>query len=533
MFSSFRGYRLAWLMADVLAGITLSAIIIPGQIAIAHLAEMPLTVGLYGTALACLLVAVLASNRIMVMGGDSTIAPMVAAGISAVAVAGSADYVSLVIAATVLAGLLLLVIGIAKWGWISDFLSKPIITGFMAGVAITIIVDQLPGLLGLPSGQGHVLDRIAQLIPDLGDINWTTAALGVLSLAVLFGTERINRRIPGALVVLIAAIGAVALFNLSAKGVATLGDLPGGLPTLHLPELTLDNIRLVLPTSLSIVLIALAQTSATSRSSAETFGFPLDVNADIRALGTANVGSGIVGAFPINASPSGTVIVGSMGAKSQLAGLVCGGIVLSFVLFAGDVLHDLPMATLSAVLMYISVKIFKVGEMKAMYSFDRLAFALMAFTLLGVVVLGVELGVLLAIAAAIVDRTRRSARPELLLEPEMSAANVVVYRLNGPLWFGNANWFKQAMIDSLNTSDAPRALVLDMRSTDDIDYTGASVLTELAVACRQRGVALAIVHLAGLADDAMTRAGLHDKIAEDRWFESVPSAVSAVVAPAR
>lgn len=525
VFPTFADYRSSYLVGDILGGITLAAIVVPGQIAIAHLAGMPSVAGLYGSAAACFFIALFAANRVLTGGCDSTIAPLLAGGIGLIATVGSDHYTALVILTTFLAGLMLLVIGIAKLGWIADFLSKPIVTGFMAGVAITIIVDQLPGILGVPGSQGHVLHRLASLAGELGLINWLNTLIGVLSLAALLAAGRYLPRIPGALLVLILAIGAVSLFDLPARGISVLGDLPQGLPPLTLPQISFDNIRAVLPTALAVVLIVLAQTAATSRSSAEAGGFATDINADFRALGAANTGASLVGGFAVNASPSGTVITAQMRARSQLASVLCGVILLIFALFAGGLLHNLPMATLSAILVFISIKIFKVSDMVTMWRFSMLSFSSMLVTLLGVVILGVELGILIAVVLAILDRTRRSSRPEILeLESDRDS---LIYHLNGPLWFGNANWFKQTVLDELEANPDVRWLVLDTTGIDDMDYTGVVALEALANACPPHQVAPVLVTHPGLTREAIDRSGMLHRTPLPE-YPTVPAALAAV-----
>ncbi len=549
---TLRGYRAKWLPVDLVTGVTLAAIFVPGQIAIAHLAGMPPTAGLYGTAAACVVIAVLARNRFLVAGCDSTLAPLLAAGVAAVAATGSPNYVPLVIATTFLTGVILLAVGIARLGWVADFLSRPIVTGFMAGVGITIIVDQLPQMLGVPGGSGHVPERLAQVVAELGQINWPTVCLGVVSLALLLIASRLSARIPGAFLVLVVAIGAVGILGLANDGVATLGDLPSGLPPIGFPDVSLDNIRLVLPTAVACTLIALAQTAATSRSSAERAGFDVDVNSDFRAMGLSNVASSAVGGFTVNASPSGTAMAQAMGTRSQIVSLVCGAVMVAFVLFLSNALHDLPMATLAAILVFISIKIIRVSEMRAMLQFSWMPFALMAVTLLGVVVLGVELGVLVAVVLAVVDRTRRTTRPELLPlvlgptgqwqpataetspgdSPASEASEVIVYRLNGPLWYGNANWFKQQILAALPpASGSPNGLpafVLDASGIDDMDYTGACVLRELVELCESRSVSTAIVVVPGRTQRALLRSQLSDILGQRRLYDSVEGAVAGV-----
>jgi sulfate permease, SulP family len=527
-FPTLHGYRASWLLTDLLTGLTLTVIFVPGAIAISRLVDMPATTGLYATIASCLMVAMLSRSRYLMMAADSTIAPVFSAGIVTVAAAGSPEFVGLVITATALAGIILLVIGISKLGWIADYLSRSVLTGFLAGVSITIIVSQLPGLLGLEPGDGHVLRRMGDLVVQLPKINWPTAVLGLVGLVIMLVCARISLRIPAAFIVLVLSVIAEVALNLADFGVDTLGDLTQGWPSVAMPDLSITDIRLVSTTALSVAMVAMVQTAATSRSAAEASpgGVQADVDGDFRALGAGNILASLVGGFATNASPSGTALTQSMRAKSQLPQIVCGLLILFFVLMAGEALRYLPTATLSAVLIFMATRIFRVSVMKKIWDFSKLSFSMMLFTFVAVLMLGVELGVLSAVIIAILDRTRRASRPELLPimqksdggwrptkkgEPDWEGG-MVAFRLNGPLWFGNANWFRQEMMAALKHDPAPAILVFDGTGTDDLDFTGVSTLEALALACKQRGVHLVLLANPGLFRTQLYRGGIVDDV---------------------
>ncbi len=543
LFPSLSGYRRSWLIRDLITGITIAAVAIPGQIAVAHLAGMPPATGLYAFIAACVVTAIITTNRHLTVAQDSTTAPMVAAGIVAIAAAGTGDYSNLVILVSLIVGLIFIAVAICKMSWIGDLLSIPIITGFMGGVAIIIVVSQLPDMLGLPAESGHVLDRLGELIRNLDHISWLCVAVSVTSLVALFIGARLTPKIPGILVVVIAAIFIVAILNLRNHGLAVLGPLPKGLPPLHFPHITLTTIREALPTALAVALIALAQTAATSRSAGVAGNFEINIRRDFGAVGASNVAASILGAAPVDASPSSTALVGSSRARTQAWALISAAILLVIVIWGGELVADLPYATLAAVMIFISVKIFRFDEMKRMYRLSKPAFALMALTLAGVVVLGVELGVLIALFAALIDRARRTARPEILtLTPSSSGdwgpqsgddervtpAGVVVRRLNGPLWFANANWFHQEMLAAIaDGPNKPRQLIVDTSGMDDIDYTGTSTLLELDSTCTKRGVQLDLVITQGNAKRAIRMIGVDKALGEQHVFASVEDAIAS------
>ena len=542
LFPTLRGYRRGWLGRDLLAGVTFGAVTMPGQLATAHLAGMPPITGLYGFLVATIVGAALSTNRNLAFGVDSTVAPILAAGLTTLgAVAESGQYIGLAMTTAFMVGIFTLIIGVGRLGWVGDFLSRPVMIGFFGGIAVIIIVHQIPGLLGLPEGHGRTIDRIAEIVGQLRDTHAPTAALGLSSLLLLLGLSRISRRIPGALIVLTLATLAMVVFHLTDDGVAVLGPLDRGLPSLHLPPLSLASVEAVLTTALVIAIFCLAQTAATSRSAANLGGYETDINADFRALGVANLMSSAVGSFPINASPPSTTIIAESRGRSQAAALVASALAV-IVLFFSQLIENLPMATLSAVLIFIAVRIFRVDQMKATVTYTRRAFALMVVSLLGTVLLGIVYGVLIAVVISFIYQTSRTARPELLrlgrseigtwltLDDERAVAvpGIAAFALNGPLWFGNANWFRIQLIGAMPEDEEhperkPRLLVLDARRIDDIDFTGAEALSDVAEVAALRGVHFLVVVQQGRAQ----RAFHGEKFSQTRFFDTIPLAVAA------
>lgn len=546
VFPSLRGYHRRWLARDLIAGVTFGAVTIPGQIATAHLAGMPPITGLYGFLAACLAAAFFAANRHMALGMDSTVAPMLAAGLAGFGLAQqSPKYVTLAISTTLIVGVLILIVGIGNMGWVGDFLSKPVVTGFLGGIAVIIVVDQLPGLFGIEDGHGRTPGRLIDFISQLDHINVPTLILGLSSLVLLIAISRIGPRFPGALVVLALAIGAVTVLDLTSYGVSVLGPLRRGLPEVAVPDLSIESIELVIGTALAIAVICLAQTAATTRTAAAIGGFETDINADFRALGTANVVSSFFGAFTADASPPSTTIIAESRGRTQLVSLVAAVLVV-VLLFASALAENLPTATLSAVLIFIAIKIFRVDQMRVTRNYSWKAFSLMLITLFGVVILGIAYGVVLAVFISFADRARRTARPELLRLERMSdgqwlpavdgrtepVEGVAAFRLNGPLWFGNANWFRQEMLAAIPEGpDKPQLLVLDTTRMDDIDFTGNDALRELMEICDLRDVTFAIASHMGRTERAFSKGGFSAELGEDRIFDSVDQAVAAL-APA-
>ena len=542
LFPTLRGYRRQWLGRDLVAGVTFGAVTMPGQLATAHLAGMPPITGLYGFLVATVIGAAISTNRHLAFGVDSTVAPILAAGLVALdLVEESPRYVGLALVTAFLVGVFTLFVGVARLGWVGDFLSRPVMIGFFGGIAVIIIVNQLPDLLGVPDGQGRTVERIVKLSGQFREVHIPTLVLGVSSLVLLLGIARINRRIPGALIVLILSTAAMFVFHLTDDGVAVLGPLERGLPSLDLPPFSFEALEAVSTTALVIATLCLAQTAATTRSAANLGGYETDVNADFRALGLANVMSSMVGSFTVNASPPSTTIIADSRARSQLASLIAAGMAI-VVLFFSQLIEHLPMATLSAVLIYIAIKIFRLDQMRATREFSWKAFALMLIALAGTVLLGIVYGVLFAVVVSFVYQASRTARPELLRlgrspegtwlpvtdERAEAVPGIAAFSLNGPLWFGNASWFRMQLIGAIpDTEDQPDLLLLDARRIDDIDFTGAEALSDVAEIAALRGVPFVVVVQEGRTQRAFTGGGFSELLGRSRFFDTIPLAIAA------
>jgi high affinity sulfate transporter 1 len=545
LFPTLRGYRRRWLGRDLVAGVTFGAVTMPGQLATAHLAGMPPITGLYGFVVATIVAAAVSTNRHLAMGVDSTVAPILSAGLGTLgAVAESRHYIGLALVSTFLVGAFTFVIGAGRLGWVGDFLSRPVMIGFFGGIAVIIIINQIPGILGVSEIHGRTLRKIFHIVRELPHTNIPTMILGLCSLALLLGIARINRRIPGALIVLTLATLSMSVFHLKDRGVTVLGPLERGLPSFQLPPFTLDAVEAVGTTALVVGIFCLAQTAATTRSAANLGGFDTDINADFRALGLANLASSMVGSFTINASPPSTTIIAESRGRTQLTSLIASAIAV-VVLFFSQIIENLPSATLSAVL----IKIFRVDQMRATKNYTKRAFALMLVSLIGTVVLGIVYGVLFAVLISFIYQASRTVRPELLrlgrspqgtwlpLTDERCTAvpGIAAFALNGPLWFGNASWFRMQLIDVLpetdeeqpESEDEVELLVLDARRIDDVDFTGFEALSDVADVAALRDVPFLVVVQEGRTERAFKVGGFSELLGRTRFFDTIPLAIAA------
>ena len=541
VFSSLHGYRRSWLAPDMLAAVTLLAIAVPEQLATSRLAGMPPITGLYAFIAGSVLFALLGSNPQISVGADSTIAPLFAVGVAHLASTGSSEYINLVGMVAVFAGVLVGLVGLLRLGWIAEFLSAPIISGFLAGIAVIIVAHQLPDLLGLhAAGGGTTLHRLGVVAAHLGDANGWSLAIGGAAFAIVLAAERVDRRLPGALVVLIGSTLIVAALGLHAHGVEVLGTVAHDAPRLGLSGVSWSALRDVVPIAAVVALVVVSQSAATTRAFADQQGSEANVNRDFVGIGAGSVVAGLCGSFPVNASPPRTAAVAAASGRSQAAGLAAAAGMVLVVLATGS-LADLPLATLAAVLIFIATRMFPLRDLLAIARFGRLEFALALVTLLTVAFVGVEQGIGVAVGLAILDRTRLSARPQLhvlgripgstswapLSADAAQVPGVLVVLFATPLWYANAIHFRAELQASLTRAvGTPRLLVLDALGMSDIDYTGSLALRKVLDELEADHIEFAIARARSHMRESLGHSGLLDRIGQDRLFPSVDAAVT-------
>ena len=414
-FESLHGYQRAWVSGDVLAGIMLLVIAVPEQLATSRLAGMPPITGFYAFVAGTVAFAFLGSSPQISVGADSTIAPLFATGVSALALTGSPHYVELVGILAVMVGLMVMLVSILRLGWIAEFLSTPIVTGFLSGVAVIIIIHQLPDFLGLPPTTGSNAHRFTSVLTDLGQANGWTVAIGVGVLVVMFACARLNRHIPGGLIGLVGSTALVAALDLQAHGVAVLGTVQSGAPHFGLTGLSWSTLQNLAPLAAVVALVIVTQTAATTRAFADQGGYDANAGRDFFGVGAGSVLAGLVGSFPVDASPPRTGAVATAGGRSQ-AGALGAALVIVLLIPVANVLKDVPLTTLAAVLIYVAIRLFKPADLRAIARFDLFEFGLTSITLLAVVLIGVEQGIGVAVGLAIlgpdqIERPPAAARP--------------------------------------------------------------------------------------------------------------------------
>ena len=546
VFRSLNPYRLQFLSHDLFAGLTLAAIAIPEQMATARLGGFAPQIGFFAFLAGSLAFAAFGSNRRLSCGADSTIAPIFAGVLALLAATGSPEYAALGAALALMVGVLVLAAGIFRLGWVADLLSIPVTTGFLAGISAHIIISQLPLVLGLPAPGGPMLQRLAVLATHLNETNPLTLAIGVGVLAMTAVSERIDARIPGALIGLALASAVVVLLGLESRGVTVLGRVSAAMPALAVPEISAGRLASLVSLGLIIAVVVMVQTAATTRSFPSSPDEPPDVDRDFVGVGVGSILSGLVGAFPVNASPPRTAVVCETGGRSQLAGLAAAAIVVILLSFGASLLGRIPNAALAGVLLFVALRIFRLGQIVAIFRQSLGEFFLIVATSAAIIVLPIEQGVGIGIALSLLHGIWSTTRARVLLfervpgtsiwwpsspnVPGEREPGIIVAGFQAPLSFLNAYQFRREILDALQSrTPEARLLVLEATGIVEIDFTAAQILRDLIRKCHADGVDFAIARLESIrAEAAMARFGINELLGADRSFRSVEEAVRAL-----
>lgn len=543
VFPSMRGYRRSWLSADLLAAASLLVIAVPEQLATSRLAGMPPITGFFAFIAGSVLFAALGSSRQMSVGGDSTIAPLFAVGVGALAIPGSPRYVELVGILAVTVGVFVALVGLLRLGWIAEFLSAPIISGFLAGVAVIIVVHQLPDLLGLPSVSGSTVHRLATVVSHLGDAHGWTVALGVGVMAIVIVAERIDRRLPGALVALVVSTALVAGLGLQGHGVAVLGPIVHGLPHVGLHGLSWSALSGVVPVAAVVALVVISQTAATTRAFADQGGYSVDVDRDFIGVGAGSIAAGLVGAFPVDASPPRTAVVAAASGRTQLSGLAAAAGIAALIPIAW-ILRDVPVATLAGVLILVAARIVHLPDLIAIARFNSFELGLAVITGVMVALIGVEQGIGVAVGLAILDRIRLSARPQLHVlgriqattswaplggaEAAVQMPGVLVVLFATPLWYANSARFRTELAGAMSRAEGTlRLVILDSVGMTDLDYTGSRALGQVLDQLDRDHIQFVMARAGAHLRTSLDRSGLLSRISADHLYPTVDEAITA------
>ena len=528
--------------AEVLAGLTLAALGIPAVLGYAKIAGMPLVTGLYTMLLPMAAFAVLGSSRHLVVAADSATAAILAAALTGLAAAGSERYVRLAGLAALLTGAMLLAARLARLSFLANFLSRTVLVGFLTGVGIQVAAGQLPDMLGVTAPGGQTLPKLADTVRALPHVHWADVAVSISVIVVVVVTRRINRRIPGALIAVIIAIIVSWAADLADYGVAAVGPVPRGLPSLGLPALGWHDAAALLGVTLSMFVVILAQSAATSRAYAAKYEEPFSEATDLVGLGAANAAAAFSGTFVVNGSPTKTQIVDSAGGRSQLSQLTAFAVVLIVLeLLTGPLAH-LPDAALAAVVFLIAAELIDLKGMRRILALRRHEFGVALVTAAAVVVLGVEYGIALAVIASVVDHLRHSYSPLNTILVKSPAGHwrpcpvapgarteqgLVIYRFGTSLYYANAAKLLDDITALVGHGGPLRWLVLDCAAIGDIDYTASAVLTKVANHLHQRQIRFAISDVLDPVRQQLDRYGISKTLSPGGYYDTPGEALEA------
>ena len=492
---------------DVLAGVTVAALALPSAMAYAELAGLSPVNGLYALLLPVVAYVLLGSSRQVVIGPEGSISALVAAAVLPLAVAGSADAADLAATLALLVGGCFLAARALRLGWLADYFSRPVLIGYLHGVAVVLVISQLGKVLGLDIEARDPLPQLGEVVRELGDTSGITLAVGAAALAVLIPLRFVASRFPAALLVVVGSIGASWWLDLEERGVAVTGSVPSGLPELGLPIPGGGDALLLLYAALGIFLVSFADEILPARSFAGTHGQHVRAEQEVLAMGVANVAAGVTQGFPIGASGSRTAVSDSMGVRTQLGGLVSAATILLILLYLTNPISYLPKAVLGAVIIAAAIGLVDPDAWRALWATDRVEVAIAAVTTVGVVSVGVLEALVFAVGLSIIDVVRRSARPHdavlgwveklgrygdvAVHRSARVTPGVVVYRLDDRLFFANASYVKGRVLEAVRGAPtATHSVVFDAEAVTHVDATGLAALEDLVDRLRKEGIEL-------------------------------------------
>ena len=540
-----RAYERSWLRPDIVAGVTVTAYLIPQVMAYAEgVAGLPAVVGLWAAMGPLAVYAFLGSSRQLSVGPESTTALMTATAVAPLAAGDPARYAALAAALALIVGALCLLGYLGRLGFLADLLSKPVLTGYMTGVAVIMITSQLDKLTGTVVEGDTFVAEMVSFAQNLGDAQAATVTLAVLVLVFLLVTNRFFPRVPGPLIAVLLATGASVALDLQSRGLALVGEIPSGFPSLALPDVGVPDLRNLLLPAIGVTIVAYSDNVLTARAFADKNRYQIDANQELLALGTSNLSTGVTQGFPISSSGSRTVLGDSLGSRSQVYSLVALASIVVVLLFLRPVLAEFPKAALGAIVVYAAIRLVDVPEFRRFWGFRRSEFALAVATTFGVLVFDILYGVLVAVGLSLVDLLRRVARPHdgiLGYVPGLAGMHdvddyadatqlpgLVVYRYDSPMFFANSSDFKRRALESV--ADADREVlwfVFNAEAVVEIDITSMDAMVELVDELAELGVVFAMARVKQDLLDDLVAAGFIERLAAGRLYPTLPTAVQA------
>lgn len=529
---------------DIIAGITLAALSIPEVMGYTKIAGTPVITGLYTILIPMTLFALFGSSRHLVVGADSATAAILAGTLTGMAASGSAEWLAMAGVLALMSAGFLIVARIVRLGFLADFLSRTVLTGFLTGVGTQVAAGEISGMMGLPGGGHGPIRKIMDDLQQIGQTNLYALAISVAVLVIILGSKKKSKKIPGALIAVIGATVASSVFNLTDHGVHVLGTVPSGLPKIGIPDIHMEKslILRLLPTGFAMFVVILAQSAATSRAYAARYNERFSENVDLVGLSLSNIGAALSGTFVVNGSPTKTQMVDSAGGRSQLSQVATSLIVLMVLLFLTGPLAYMPDAVLSSVVFLIGVELIDVKGMRKIWVQRPSEFWVALITAIVVVVVGVEQGILLAMVLSLIEHVRRSYRSKNVVlaidnsggwhalpvtTPEQIRPGLLIYRFAHTMYYANAEQLSREVIELAKGAEPPLAwFCIDASAVADVDFTAASTLREVYGILKGEGIRLVLAEVVELVKAELDRYELTDLIGEDAFYETISEVVS-------
>ena len=547
-----RSYERGWLAKDAVAGTVLVALLVPAGMAYAQAAGLPPITGLYATIVPLLVYALVGPSRVLVMGPDSSLAPLILAAIVPLAASDPGEAVALAGLLSVMVGVIGLMAGLARFGFLAELLSAPVRYGYLNGIALTIVVNQLPKAFGFSVDADGLIETAWGFLQGVRDGNTNGWAIGIAaaSLAFIVLTGRWTKVVPGVLIAVVGAVVVTVAFELGNRGLRLVGDLPGGFPRPTLPHADWDDLKAMFGAALGISFVAFADTSVLARVFALKRGSKVDSNHELVALGLVNITSGFFQGFPVSGSQSRTPVAEAAGARTQLTGVFAALVLLALLLMGGSAFRNLPHATLAAVVIAAAMRMFAIAPVARLVLVRRNEFLLSMAAFIAVALFGAITGVVVAIALSLLDFMRRAWKPhttelvrvdglkgyhDALRHPEgRHIPGLMLYRFDAPLFFANARYFVEDVLERVDRASGAgrnvRAVVVTAEPITDVDTTAADAIDELIRDLGARGVTLRFSALKGHVRERMHDYGLVDAIGDQHFTRTIGESVHAWVA---
>lgn len=537
-------YQRSGLRIDLIAGLAVWAMTIPQAMAYASIAGVPAVYSLYTIPLAMIAYAIFGTSRTLSMGPESALAILSAATVGALAVQGSEEYLELTFALALIVGVLFVIFGLLRLGWVANFMANPVLKGFLQGLALVIIVGQLPTLFGIEGGDGNFFQELWTLITQLPETNLATALIGVSSLVLLIAFKRFMPMAPGSLFTVILAILATSIFGLTECGVSVVGLVDTGLPPLGIPDISAEELLALVPGALAIVLVGYAQSYGMAKTAAETTREELDPNQELVAMGISNAASGLSSGFVTGGSLSRTSLTLSSGGRTQVSSLVNAGLVILTLLFLMPLFKNLPNATLAAIVIVAMSGLIIPGYFRRLYRINKSEFGYSIVAFLGELFLGILPGVLLGVIMSLLVLIRRVTRPgtavigrmpdketyrDIANYPEAETVpGLLIFRFESALIFSNAEFFTHEVRRHITAAEEPvQEVLVDGETVNDLDSTGADQLIDLHEELERDGVVLAFAEVRDPVRDMMRVTGVEEAVGYENFHGSVSAGVRA------